>query len=390
MKKLIIIALFFLIFGSTIASYFTYTSKKVNTNDTLQIKHSKPSQMTPLKEIHNSPNIIKQPNNEHKMKVLNIIYIPISDNSSIDIEVTGSLPFKDATALKKHIDRTTSTSLKKLTEATRYHAYKNTKSEPSLKYSLLKTKIYYESLPVGSPIPWNKNANRPDYTKILEREKICDYIDKSGIKEIWLWGYHTNKIEPVESNMSMGIDIKRYWNHNGYGDISNSEMTNDLPICQNTYVLYNLNYGRGVGEVLENHTHHIERVMNFIEPNLWNKFVGACGEQDVYSCGWTHYPPNIMQYCSGHDYEWYSKQPVMSDCMDWTPDNIGKKEQINCTTWSNTGCKDDGGISFKVWWMQNIPGKDNAITYNGNPLINWWDAIGDFDQIVQRKSLTQF
>jgi hypothetical protein len=39
--------------------------------------------------------------------------------------------------------------------------------------------------------------------------------------------------------------------------------------------------------------------------------------------------------------------------------------------------------------MQNIPGKDNGLTYQNNPLRNWWEFIGDFDAaIAQGKSLT--
>jgi hypothetical protein len=39
--------------------------------------------------------------------------------------------------------------------------------------------------------------------------------------------------------------------------------------------------------------------------------------------------------------------------------------------------------------MQNIPGKDNGLVYNGKQLKNWWDFIGNFDQAIQAgKSLT--
>ena len=35
--------------------------------------------------------------------------------------------------------------------------------------------------------------------------------------------------------------------------------------------------------------------------------------------------------------------------------------------------------------MQNIPGADNGLSYNGKPLTNWWMVIGDFDYAMQKK-----
>lgn len=323
----------------------------------------------------------------YKMKVLNIIYIPVNGNGQIDIDETGNLLIKNVKQMENNIAKMSADSVNKLTEASRYHYYKDKSAKPSLEYSIASTKTYYEAIPAGNPVPWSQTARRPDYIKILNRENICDQVDKLGIKEVWLWGYHTDKIEPAESNMSMGSNIKEYWNFDGYGDISNSEKTDDLPVCKNSYVLFNLNYGRGVGEVLENHTHHIENVMLHMDPSLWNSFIGPCEDQEFYGCGWTHYPPNVMRFCAGHDYEWYSKTKVQSDCTNWNPSRTGKKETINCETWSKDSCEDDGGISFKVWWMQNIPGMQNKISYRNGTLINWWKAIGDFDEAIKLSAL---
>lgn len=319
--------------------------------------------------------IIEKTSNSMQMKVLNIIYIP-SSNNQIDLSETGALNITTANSLVEYVNSITTQSLSKLTEGSRYHQYKKSFSNPLLQYSLIDTKVYYENLPSGLPLPWKENTNRPDYKKILEKENICNYVDNMNLKEVWVWGYHTEKIEPVESNMSMGKKIKEKWNKNEYGDVSNSEMSDDLPICNKTYVLFNLNYGRGVGEVLENHTHHIEAVNNYIHSDLWNKFVGVSGDQEKYSCGWTHYPPNVMKYTTGHDYDWYNTRSVMSDCTDWKPDGTGKKELVSCSTWSKNNCEDDGGVAFKVWWMQNIPALDDKVG-------NWWKLIGDFDDSIK-------
>jgi len=170
----------------------------------------------------------------------------------------------------------------------------------------------------------------------------------------------------------MGALSKQFWNYADYGDVSNSENSNDLPVCNHTYVLFNLNYGRGLGEVLEDHTHHIEAIMRHIRPNLWSKFVGECGEQETYACGWTHYPPNVMRFCEDHDYEWYSQEVAQSNCADWQADGSGVASQVSCDTW-NPGCQDDSGVGFKRWWMQNIPD-------------DWWLAVGDFDTALTKKN----
>ena len=302
----------------------------------------------------------------YPMPVLSLTYIPMIDANTIDTSETGSLPVSSVSELTNKISNLNQKSIQALANASKFHGYSNVSSQPQLKYKLIEEKTYYEALQPGLSVPWSATAKRPDYKLILNRENICHYVDDLGVKEVWIWGYHTSLIEPVESNMSMGLLTQKYWNHGTYGDASNSENSDDLPVCEHTYVLFNLNYGRELAEVLEDHTHHIEAVMRFLQPTTWKKFVGECGQKDSYSCGWTHYPPNVMEYCSGHDYEWYSKNTVLSDCANWKEDGSGTKTNVSCDTW-NPGCKDDGGVGFKVWWMQNIP-------------EGWWTGVGDFDQ----------
>ena len=157
--------------------------------------------------------------------------------------------------------------------------------------------------------------------------------------------------------------------------------------------MYDYNYQRGVTEAVEDHTHQIEAVLRFVDNNIfWNKFVNPYGKlEGVNRCGWTHFPPNGKS-----DYDWRNESSVLSDCEDWKPDGGGEIKTINCLTWSNyqypnnsPGCVDDGGLAFKIWWMQNIPGKDNGLIYNGKNIRNWWEFIGDFDRAMRLgKSLT--
>jgi hypothetical protein len=39
--------------------------------------------------------------------------------------------------------------------------------------------------------------------------------------------------------------------------------------------------------------------------------------------------------------------------------------------------------------MQNLPGKNNGIQYNGRNLKNWWTFIGRFDVAMGNRSLVE-
>ena len=88
---------------------------------------------------------------------------------------------------------------------------------------------------------------------MLNSLDVCHYVDVLGVKEVWVWMYHTGSIGPIESNMAMGRMSQAYWNHGTYGDVSNSYQQNDLPVCNRTYTVYDYNYGRDIGESLEDH-----------------------------------------------------------------------------------------------------------------------------------------
>jgi|GEM_PF-2886217 len=245
-----------------------------------------------------------------------------------------------------------------------------------------------------------------DHIKILNDVNICNYVENLLVKEVWIWMYHTTKIYPVES-----------YQRGPYGGVGNGYM--DLPLCQKTYTVYDYNYQRGLGEALEDHTHHIERIFDYVDRNLWweniNSFTGGASEFRPNNlglplrCGWTHCPPNVIispnqcgvnpdypQSCMCEGYNWFSERTVLSGCEDWRPDGSGEKTSVNCHTWSDSpDCRDytdpfkDGNVGFKIWWMQNIPGKSNGLTYDGKMMRNWWDFVGDFDQAMQvGRSLT--
>ena len=65
--------------------------------------------------------------------------------------------------------------------------------------------------------------------------------------------------------------------------------------------------------------------------------------------------------------------------MAWRPDGSGTKQRLNCDRWSGNSLK------WFVYWMQNIPGADHDLTYQGRRLTNWWMFIGDFDKAMRQK-----
>ncbi len=328
-------------------------------------------------------------------KVLVLQYLPekTTQKGYLDGNITGTPDGTTIASMRDKLKTYTAQALTSLTTGSDYRNYSTTQKAPYLRYQQVGFKEYLEPLPRGMQVPWNSATYRPDFKKILARENICDWVDNKGVRQVWLWGYHHKDIEPVESNMSMGLRSKQWWNKSGYGDVSNSEQSNDLPQCNNTYVLFNYNMTRGVGEMIEDHMHQFESTFGFLgkmdpaEVQLngglfWGRFVGQ-SQQDFRhitapGCGSTHFPPNTSM--TDGDYQWYKMDKRASDCMNWRPDGGGTTTQVNCQTWSGkTTCPDDGGTAYKVWWMKAVPSTNNGLTYKQYPLKNWWDSISDFD-----------
>lgn len=341
-------------------------------------------------------------NTNYNMGVLVIKYFPPdASGQNLDAAITGvNQPLSH---IRTYVNDLTNQGITQISNGTKFHGYKDTTALSAINYQVVDTKEYLEALPVSAnKVPWNPAMYRPDYQKILARENICDYVDNKNVKQIWLWGYHYGNIEPVEADMAMGNSAQSYWNYPGYGDVSNSEQTNDLPTCNKTYTLYNYNYGRGLGEMLEDHGHQIEAVFRFVDSTLWDKFQKPNGDtnpQVVNHCGWTHSPPNSGDWSGDRgQYDWNDKTIVKSDCEDWQPEGGGIVKDSNCNNWYepfynksyvDIPCQEDLGVAFKIWWMQNIPGRNNTLTYQGKPLRNWWDFYADFDTALSLgKSLT--
>jgi hypothetical protein len=281
-----------------------------------------------------------------------INYFPVT-NGRIDRSVTGDVdaPLGD---IRRHTARTTERVGQALEQGSMYHGYKDPAAQPSLRYEIVDVLEFLEPVPT-----WAKPGHRvpmTDYNAVMNQVDIRRWVEEKGVKEVWLWGYHGGVVDLWESNMA-----------GPYGDISNSDRDpHDLPVLGQTYTVYHYNYQRGPSEAVEDHMHQIEAVLRQLDPQLfWDKFVGKPGEG---RCGWAHYPPNAER-----DYDWANPSYIWTDIEDWTPDGTGQKQRLNCDRWNRDS------LTWFIYWMQNLPGANNGLTYRGRPLTNWWTFIGDFD-----------
>ena len=212
---------------------------------------------------------------------------------------------------------------------------------------------------------------------ILERFGGRDWVDKVGIKEFWVWGYHNGSLEVIESNMSSPTT----------GNISNSERREgDTPVYKNSYIVYNYNYERSAAEAIHDHGHQLEAMLSYVNQRQdGNKKL--FNDKFMQRIGWTHCPANTKK-----DYDYLNENFALNDITDWRPDGGGAAMRVNCHTWGDIAYPWPGGIvpeqqveaNWYIFWRQNIPGENSGIREDGQALTNWWDFVGDWDGAARR------
>jgi hypothetical protein len=291
----------------------------------------------------------------YTVPVLVVRYFPVRDGR-IDINVTGTVG-APLDQVRQHTIQATERVVQALETGSIYHGYKNPAAQPSLQYEIVEQIEFLEPLPTfskpGHQVPM------ADYNAIMGRIGIRQWVEERGIKEVWLWGYHGGVIDMWESNMA-----------GPFGDVSNSDRDpTDLPALERSYTVYHYNYERGPSEAVEDHIHQIESVLGQVDRRMfWDRFAGREG---AWRCGWAHYPPN-----GERDYDWANRTFVWTDIEDWRPEGSGERQRFNCERWN---CD---SLTWFTYWMQNLPGMHNGLTFQGRPLTNWWVFIGDFDRAM--------
>lgn len=291
-------------------------------------------------------------------------------------------------------------------EATRYHGYKNAAAPRFLQYKVVDWKDFAIPIPRGHLLEQkpNGNAYRPNYGGILKGLNICDYVDNKGVKEVWMFGYHNdNGIVPDESKMS-----------SKYGDISNAlpkdesvEAQFRLPRCTHSYTLYNFTYQPTgeAGNTMHNRIHQIENIIPYAEGEgrwpptvantkgsiFWDDFAEYVQNNSYFvepdgarkagyrsSCGNGHITPN-WNNTKTQGYQYNLSIQGEFNCETWQPDDTKTTYiKAGCEKW---GCTD---VGFYKWFMQNMPGYNNGIIYQGKKMRNWWEAMYDFNAFVDQ------
>ncbi len=305
-----------------------------------------------------------------QINVFVVSYFP-TKGELMDKAVTGDVGGSYA-ELKAKTERLTEEACQALKTGSTFRGYK-LKTSPSLTYNIVGKVEYRDALPT---LPKEEYQSVPltDYGQIMRRINAKQLVVDQGVDEIWIWGYHGGVLNLWESNMS-----------SPHGDVSNSDRNEkDLPVFDRTYTVYHYNYSRGLGEMLENHMHQFEHLLNHADGRdvtpkekwadllFWGKFVGSDASHKIVTnparCGWTHYAPN-----SEKDYDWANPRFVHTDIEDWHPDRVGQTQRMNADRWHSDP------IKWRIYWMQAIPGLGHSLTYKGKPLRNWWSFKSDWD-----------
>ena len=207
----------------------------------------------------------------YEIPVVSICYLPTRDGVRLDPKATDL----DATLFEVYakVEMLNRQIKFALEEGSRYHGYVNRNAPPTLGYKIVAMITLNEDLP-RDPIEKKGKTGQYqiDYNKILERFGGRDWVDKEGVKEFWIWGYHYGDLDVTESNMSSPLS----------GNVSNSyRREGDMPVYNHSYIAYNYNYERSAAEAIHDHGHQLEAQLAWVNQKqdgntklFWEQFVG--------------------------------------------------------------------------------------------------------------------
>ncbi len=317
----------------------------------------------------------------YNLGVLVIKFIPTADGVNIDTSVTGDVS-GTVVGMRSYTDQITAQLETYLAIGSAYHKYSNSAASASILYHVVNTLEWDTAVPTVPNPFYNPGGNppnlypvRPNYNQIMTNVGICNYVQNLGVNEVWIYAYQgQDKLQIDESKMA-----------GPQGDISNSWVHNEMPVCTKTYTVYTINERLDVGYAIHSHGHQYEAELNFVNQNMFtNIFEGPAhpgGTGTAGRCGSVHNPPN-----STAEYDYADSVSHASDCMAWFPDGLGTQTAISCANWD---CTNNPQLNYLVWWMQNFPGKGNTVQTNGHHMRNWWDVHANFDSVAtSSKSLT--
>jgi len=288
-------------------------------------------------------------------------------------------------------------------EGSKFRGYDNPNEIPYVGVDVVKYINIYD-MPLIRPNDGIQSSDTeiPDYDSLFENIGMEELVNLYGVKEIWInWTNYRGNLWIPESNMSSPVS----------GDISNSyKRQDDLPIYDNTYVVYATSFDRWFAEAIHCRGHQIEAQLSHLNNTFfWQDFVGyPHGDPQPYfqggRVGSTHFTPN-----SESDYDYDNTDLIMSDIGDWNPNYQGEQKEVNNSTWkysrevpfeyptvedhdrwdvhSKSPIGSDPQSGWLIYWFQSIPSKNNGITYMGQggvevSITNWWDLYYNWDSTI--------
>ncbi|MBI4893369.1 MAG: hypothetical protein HY821_22300 [Acidobacteria bacterium] len=336
----------------------------------------------------------------YEIPVVILRYLPTVDGVNLDTSYDPDywwLGNMTLAAMKANIDTYDRNVKFMLEEGTRFRGYKTPAAIRAQGYKVVGYFTVYEPTPPGKMFGGANGRHwHADWISIFDRFDMKTYVEKLGVREVWLWmGYVDQTFPSYNPNIHTPEKLRGIWESNmsspTTGDISNSDRDNtDLPVYNKTYVAYTQNTRRTQAEAIHNHGHQLESMLSYAQSRdydqnlLWQKFSGPMPLSG--RCGNTHFPPNGRQ-----DYDYLNPGFVLSDCEDWTPDGTGAKKQTNVDTWGLLNYAwpvpappQQVESQYYMYWMQNMPGLGNTIpaaigASTIGRLNNWWNLIADWD-----------
>jgi len=366
--------------------------------------------------------------NTSKLQVPVIIlsYLPTSDGINLDMKRApdGYWNLYNSTLeqAKNKILQESISSKKIFEEGTKYRDYGTKEVNSYVNFNVVSYINIYEMDFI--PNEWGQEI---DYHKLFEKLNLKSIINQYSVKEIWFNHYPVydkpalaNNPEIFKDAIHWGIDESNMSSPNT-PDISNSSRKNDLPVYDNTFVVYAFNQANGVSNHIHCRGHQIEAQLGYIENKViypsgnviektlfWGKFVGIKNNGGGWfyepgRAGRVHNPPNTF---GDEEYGYSIDREYMSDIMNWLPDG-GEFKNINFRTWTTIDFNygeipsnflglimqsNTAEIKWLTFWSQSIPGENNNIPYlkNGEEYIltNWWDLFYNWDEaITENKTL---
>ena len=367
------------------------------------------------------PSLIGEKTSKLEVPVIILSYLPTSDGINLDMKRAPDGYWKlynsSLVQAKNKILQENISSKKIFEEGTKYRDYGTNKVNSYINFNIVSYINIYEI----DFIPTD-DGQEIDYYKLFEKLNLKSIINQYSVKEIWFNHYPvynkpalTNNPEIFENAIHWGLDESNMSSPNS-PDISNSSRKNDLPICNNTFVVYAFNQAMGVSNHIHCKGHQIEAQLSYIENKViypsgnvieetlfWGKFVGIKnnGGGWLYEpgrAGRVHNPPNTFD---NEQYGYSIDRNYLSDIMNWRPDG-GEFKSVNFKTWTDIEFKygvipynNIGGqpytseIQWLTFWSQSIPGENNNIPYTRDgmnyKLTNWWDLFYNWDEAITRK-----